>query len=339
MDQFVSRLDEDVLEKFCAESSFEYCCDVTQRDSLAGIFPPAEGRCGIYLLELDDGSFYIGQSVDVVRRFREHLQRFQGIARLHFRPAQRDALNDLEREIIHRAEAMGMSLKNIEFAAVVIGTTELDALLDAQLQQQWIAGGVVEVQSDGRAITRAESKTQRSRMQSKYDAIKESPLYKTVKQLLAAYLRKTILLPAVTESAYWSLSCLPSTNAGVAPRLACINIRDMETFVLGYQPSNPEQLWGYINFSGKQFREQASPFLFGFRNRAMWPRRSNYKSPGIDPLTIDFGSSRNCERLLADEAVCCAARALNLHLMRKGRTLFSRYHCFQLADDVIDVCD
>ena len=45
---------------------------VEGRVSIADLYPSERRRCGIYLLEHADGMHYVGQSVDVVRRFDQH---------------------------------------------------------------------------------------------------------------------------------------------------------------------------------------------------------------------------------------------------------------------------
>ncbi len=53
-------------------------------------------------------------------------------------------------------------------------------------------------------------------------------------------------------------------------------------------------------------------------------------------MTIHIRNLDSALRLLQDEAVQRAARLLNIRLMRKGATKFSRYHCFDLADLLVD---
>ena len=94
MSRKLTDFSETKLEKFCSDSSFSLCIDVVDKQSIASQFPSTENHCGIYLLEFEDGMYYIGKSVDVVRRFREHQEKYRNISRERFRPAPEQNLDD-----------------------------------------------------------------------------------------------------------------------------------------------------------------------------------------------------------------------------------------------------
>jgi hypothetical protein len=50
---------------------------------------------------------------------------------------------------------------------------------------------------------------------------------------------------------------------------------------------------------------------------------------------VESGNLSSAIRVLTDPAVQSAAGLLNLRLMRKGGNLFARFHCFELADQLI----
>ena len=160
-------------------------------------------------------------------------------------------------------------------------------------------------------------------MQPKYDALRESPLFDAVILLLSIYVRQTIILPGLTESSYWSLSCLPSTNVDRSPRLVCVNIRDMETFVLGHDLGSPEKLWGLINISREEYRGKHNSLLSRIRNRNVSFSRRPYKSPGYDQQTIQFRGLRAGSNYLNDVAFCRAARRLNRFDAEGSNIVFS----------------
>lgn len=329
-------LQQDELEKFCREASFSHRYSISGNDSIVGQFSDSQERCGIYLLEFKDGTYYIGQSVDVARRFREHQRNFDDIVGFRFRPTIAEELDSSEIHLIHQSESIGMVLRNIEHAAVITGNSKLDSILPTDVQSAWLAKGKLPDEYSRRTISTDESHAQRIRMERKYETIQQNPLYATARRLLASYIQKTIIAPGLTEYSYWSLSCLPSTNSGTWPRLICVNIRDMETFVLGYMINNPERIWGFINATRDDFHRGTGRLRFHFTNPFVRIRRGAYQSPGFNQVQIEFTGAKAADRLLSDDAVYTSARSLNLHLMRKGRTLFSRYHCFPLADEVID---
>ena len=61
------------MEKILYEnkfSSFEY---IEKRLTVADLFKPNK-RCGIYVLRFCDKSYYVGQAIDVTRRYVQHIK-------------------------------------------------------------------------------------------------------------------------------------------------------------------------------------------------------------------------------------------------------------------------
>jgi hypothetical protein len=83
--------------------------------SVAHLFPKAE-RCGIYVLTFANGERYVGQSVNVVTRFRTHRRTWNDIEFLDFCPCSRAKLDQLERAVIKDQRAAGYRLRNITHA-------------------------------------------------------------------------------------------------------------------------------------------------------------------------------------------------------------------------------
>src|SRR5215208_5348152 len=103
--------------------------DVRGRRSIADLLPKSRNRCGVYLLEFADGLFYIGQARDVVRRFSQHRKLHDDIVRWGFRAVKRRNLDAVERELIHRAPSLGLTLTNKVHVSHIVGETDLDELL------------------------------------------------------------------------------------------------------------------------------------------------------------------------------------------------------------------
>ena len=75
--------------------------------ALAAILEPDRPRMGIYILEFSDGERYVGQTVDLLSRFASHRRRWPGeIVAVSFLPAERERLNQIERDVISRATSI-----------------------------------------------------------------------------------------------------------------------------------------------------------------------------------------------------------------------------------------
>ncbi len=97
--------------------------DVSARSVLAAELAP-DCRKGIYFYVFNDGTAYVGKSVDMVERFAQHAHEYKhrgdfdgvGISKAYFASVGEDVdvdeLDDLETDAIRRAEAAGYRLRN-----------------------------------------------------------------------------------------------------------------------------------------------------------------------------------------------------------------------------------
>lgn len=73
------------------------------RASIADLFKPQKRR-GIYVLRFSNGEFYVGQAVDVTRRYAQHRKTYSDIEEIAFKPVPKDKLGEEERSLIGRLE-------------------------------------------------------------------------------------------------------------------------------------------------------------------------------------------------------------------------------------------
>lgn len=313
---------------------FQTCFDVRGRLSIADLVPKSENRCGIYLLEFEDGLSYIGQASDVVRRFGEHRRNHPDIIRVHFQVIAPTEINLVEVMLIKKGENFGLQLINKLHVTHIAGETDLDVLLTPHEQEMWL--------SDPKQFwdepRENDDRNQRIRYFKNFQKFQTHPLASKVSEILFQYILECVPAFARTERSFWSVSCLPGTGKNRFPRLCCVNINAMETFVVGYQLKEPNLLWVLINIAKSEFYNTYKT------NRAfkkLYPTAEinqyrMYRAGGQDQLQI-IVEGQELFNLVQDNAITNAARHLNLRLMRKGATPYSPYHCFDLVDLVIEM--
>ena len=125
-------------ERF-ANLGFAAVTPVSTLRSIAQLFGSSKPRCGIYLLEFAEHRFYIGQAVEVVRRFAQHRKNYDEIVGFSFIPTQRANLDDVERRLIRRAEDLGLVMLNTVHASNVVGDTDLDLVVSPSEQAEWLS--------------------------------------------------------------------------------------------------------------------------------------------------------------------------------------------------------
>jgi hypothetical protein len=300
------------------------------------LLPKSHPRCGIYLLEFSDGTFYIGQALDVVRRFSQHRKQHDNIVRWSFRPVKRRNLDAVERELIHRAPSLGLTLTNKVHVSHVVGETDLDGLLAPDEQQSWLAKPAETSAKDVRLNIDADG-SHRTRYKHEWGALQDREDLPQLLKLLRLYIHNCVPAYRRTEYSFWSVSCMPSTNAAYFPRLAAISMNIMETFVVYHPKDGLDDVRSFVNLSKARLLEQYHSEGKFYRQYpgTWWHQHRNYRAAGEDQMQVELGNLSSAMRVLADPAVQSAAGLLNLRLMRKGGNIYARYHCFDLADQLI----
>ena len=302
--------------------------EVQGRRSVADLHRPGE-RCGIYVLGFANGERYVGKAVDVVNRFTQHRKNHPDITHLTFQRVPEPRLLTVERDYIHRLEAQGLQLRNIEHMSVVAGERDLDLVVSPEEQSVWLNAS-----RDGLrdAQEHVQDASLRRRYHTRFQRFLGLPYAQDALWLLGLYLGTVIPFPRRTELSFWSVTCLPDTGAPEGSTLLFrVNVQMQEVFALF---ADEEGLWG-------SFHLASSPYLAALG--PAWPREVDavegyqvsdhrYAPGGQDQFNLTVGSLDHMLLLLTDWTSTQAMCAFNLNLMRKGATYFGRYHCLDLVD-------
>lgn len=290
--------------------------------SLAAILPAAVSRCGIYALEFEDGTEYVGQTTNIVKRFADHRRRQPGvIVALRFAEVAKERLDLAEKDVIARLGELGVRLRNINYVSLPLRPDALDPVVQAALQERWLlspAGGELVIDERGKMAL------QRQRTQRKFAALRAREDFSQIVDGVAGYLKRCIPLPHKSEQRFWIVSSLPSTSRSKEwQRLAAVSINWLEVLVIG--EVREDGSWeGFMNL------DRLTP---GLPRRRYHYATHEYGNAG-EVLSVYFDSPQCLQRILADEAVMQGAARLAMGLLRKGPTAYSRFHDYNLADAV-----
>ena len=144
---------------------------MTGQTSVADLHPPKE-RCGIYVLGFANGERYVGQAVEVVRRFAQHRKTHDDITHMTFKRVNAADLDQVERHHIHTLEGQGLRLRNIVHMSVVQGERDLDLVVTPEEQEDWLTGDVANLQDTGRQV---ENQDLRRRYQRRFAEFHQQP--------------------------------------------------------------------------------------------------------------------------------------------------------------------
>ena len=304
--------------------------------SIAHIFKKNDKRCGIYILKFSNNLYYIGQAIDVVRRFSQHAKIHKDIEKFTFLSVEQNKLNEEERSLIYRAESMGLLLKNSIHVSSIIGDTDFDSIVDETEQQKWLASKTryIDALHSKRIIKLPEQ--QKVRFSKNYEIFLSSNYASKASSLLKRYILECIPIPFSSEYSFWSVSCTPSTNKNTHPRLFCVNAASMEIFVIGTVKKTKEN-FALVTVDEEVLMEHwPDPDSFSINYPSLvWFDRS-YRDAGQNQVTFLSNNLDEVSRLLNDPGFCQAAASLNLRVMRKRSNLYAKYHCPQLIDKIIE---
>lgn len=223
--------------------------DVSARSAAAGELAP-DCRKGIYFYLFDDGSAYVGKSIDMVKRHAQHLHEYRhredfqgvGIAKAYFASVDEKTsdveLDELETRAIRRAEADGYSLRNKMKTNLPGGKGDLVFALseDRMLFLPWNRSART------RALDPAALHEPTRSHEKRFARLMKLAEHELLIEALSAYVRDTMPEPAHTAGVYWTANAYPGRGANVVP--VCITCATLETLTI---LSNEGQLWGFMN--------------------------------------------------------------------------------------------
>jgi len=313
---------------------FDSAFNVQGRLSIADLFPKSKKRCGIYLLNFSDDTYYIGQAIDAVKRFAQHRKNYDNIERFWFQSIKKENLNEVEQRLIHEAEMQGLLLTNKTFVSNIIGETDLDLLISMTDQENWLENDI-ELSNDGYDLYSTVDPKHIIKYRRNFDNLKQVESYSLLKRILNLYIRKCLPAFKKTELSFWSLSCMPSTNGNTYPRYFCVNVNAMEVFVSGYERKTRKP-FAFFVLTSLFFDNDTELDKLCDKYKNLEAGRSNYRAAGADQVLFHFSDLGELEDILLTEPkIISSIKELNLRLMRKGGTIYSPFHCFDLAKDIL----
>lgn len=301
--------------------------EISSGTSLGVHFRPGENRCGIYILEFSDGQRYVGQSHDVIRRFADHSRRYPDIVSVQFCAVPAHDLDAAERQMVQNQRDAGHHLRNIDLVSQSWSDSVLDAVVDREIQASWAEKAPQTHPDDLRMLIARRRRATRQ----KYQALREHPGSGAVFDDICTYVDRVIAWPSATDGRFWTLTALPSTGKSrESRRLACVSCGRVETFVI-LEDRKFGQLWWFLNIEHGVVSSRSLPRDL----RNMFSADDNYRTVGMVDRIAGGVAGSLAAWLDETPRLELGARELALNPMRKGPSLFARFHCDDFVDDVL----
>lgn len=313
-------------------------------NSIAHLFGQSRSRCGVYFLALDDGEFYIGQAIDVVRQFADHRRVSRDIVAFSFVPVSADKLDKHEKQALAAAATLNLSLRNFLQTHVLRSGCDLDSAVAPGEQRR--------LPADAQAINLKDAESYQALPFlwasgcDDFARFSSHGLSFDSAELLADYVLRCVPFAKRTEYTFWSLACMPpierTTMPGLQRALACVNLGAMETLAIGHPLDDPAGFHAFLTVDAASIAARwpdEAALRRQFPGVTMLIDGCYHREPGWQQCQLRAADPASLRELLRDSVICKAACVLNMWLMRKRTTLYSRFHCKPLADHLYRLWD
>lgn len=316
-----------IVKKTLEEYNFPKFVWVYCRPTVADLFKQDQ-RCGIYILRFRDDQFYVGQAVDVIRRFIQHTKNHDDIQEISFKTFSEKELNNVEQELVKTLERKKIKLRNINLTSIPKGDTDLDLIIPNEQQIFWLTTQFKNTLNE-HCINQPE-------LQEKYfkkyqRVIKRNDYNESVKPFLIEYFKKCVLQPSKTELSFWSLTCLTKAFLDQSNIAICrLNFFWCEVLTIWV---GDDKTINYTFHLTKSILTKSH--LKTLNLESLYINDHFYKRGGPDQFLIEVQEIEDALKLLQDETVVLAIKTFNLRQMQKGATVYGRYHCIDLAKQLL----
>jgi hypothetical protein len=285
-------------------------------------FIPDSKVTGIYVLHFADGTRYVGQSTDVSRRFSQHSLNIDDIRGFSFLRVPRDQLSDTEKQTVSLLENTGVKLRNILLASFTHAASRFSDIMSNEEQERWFSEPKY-VDISGERIVDDDL---RRRYSSKFNKFLADPKAQDVISFLRKYF--PIGIPAIFrgEVSFWVVSCFPASEMKTFCR---VNIYWQEVLTIFEEKNN-------LFYSLHLLKSLLKEYLKEALQKGCEIFDHKYAPGSNDQINLIFKGTPASLSALEDSSIQKAIRKFNLGIMRKGLCQYGRYHCFGLADKILE---
>lgn len=315
-----------------SELNFLETKKIYNRPSIVDLFHN-KNRCGIYLLHFSDDIYYIGQAIDIPRRYAQHRKNHDDITHISFKNINKNDLNYYEADAIKKFESK-FKLRNISLASAPAMDADLDDILPPNRQSEWLKEKEPTLIFKKRTV----DKTLRSKYSRRFYDLKRNTFFiEQILPVLKKYVSTCIPEPYLTEISFWGSSCLPAhESTSVIEIYSRINMYWQEVFTVGKMLEQKLPLFSW-HLSKKILTSQLGEnFKSTFKTyKTIEFDDHYYESGGFDQFATYIYDTNEAMLFLNNNSVIEAIKNFNLRCMRKGAHIHAPYHCMDLADLIL----
>ena len=300
---------------------------VYKRPSIAELYKP-DKRCGIYVLRFQNNQYYVGQAVDVIRRYVQHSKVHEDIQEITFKNFTKEELNKIEAEIIKVLESKKVKLRNINLTSIPKGETDLDLVISSEEQELWLKSNTIN-QLNEHIINLPDHEDKYAK---KFQTLLKKKGFETIAKLfLIEYFRKCVIQPQTTELTFWGITLLNKAFTDI-PNIALCRLNFYWCEVLTIWVDDDDEIVFTFHLTKSVLTKT---HLKSFRIKSLDIIDHYYPRGGPDQFRLDVTGLDDALKLLSDNKVIESIKTFNLRQMQKGATVYGKYHCIDLAREIL----
>lgn len=316
-----------------ADKNFAKHVPVAGYRSVAHMFCNKRTRCGIYVLHFTNGEYYVGRTIDIVKRYSQHRKKHADIECISFRPLARKYLTAEEKAVVLMLRQADLPLRNINIVDFSYAHTDFETVMSQADQLRW-RDNQDYVDATGKRPT---DPRQRSLYANNYAALSARPLADEIIRVTGEYVRRTVPAFRRSEMSFWNC-----TARATGPIYIRINAGWQTVFDAGV--SNGTEWYKFYMTENRAVAALGWPLLAAAVNSvvripgSLMPRLglTDLRAGGDNQVTVIASGSINGLKYLGNPKFVLQIRAFNLGLMQKSPCMWSRYHCLDLADRLVE---
>lgn len=327
------------IDNLLHQLDFKKSFTVQGRSSVADLFSKSN-RCGIYILHFANDEYYVGQAVDVVRRYSQHRHTHLDIEKISYKRVGKRRLDVEEKEVVKALESQNLKLRNILLTTFPYAETDFDLIMPKYMQERWLQDLSFRDLEGERVV----DDDLRRKYASRYQQFTQLPHAEEVTQILRKYVQNCI--PAVKrgEISFWSCSCLPGNSKTLYTRL---NLGWQTVFEVFVHENTPHFMWYVTRRLAEKIldtklhevnkdTELVYSEIEEFPGLKFYVSQSPLSKGGQDQVYITVQGVEYAEMFVEDSHMIESNRTFNLGLVKKGPCPWGRNHCLDLADRLVE---
>ena len=292
-------------------------------------------RSGIYVhfFAGDEEWFYLGLSIDVRKRYHQHIKNHTDIIKSAWLPAPEEQLVALELKYLSLMQSHHANLRNILKHREEYRWEDFKDIFEGGHAERWLQDPRPDLTPYDKVDKELEANYAK-----KFAELRAHPDFSDeMLELLNHYVRHFILFPTRTDQMFWNMTCLnPGGYSKPYEQLKAflrINIHMPEVFTAilnEHYEGSPRMAYNF-HVAKDQFTKDD---LARYRDEwGLIAHPGNYAATGGKQIQFVVNNLEDAWTLIADPVFRRAAKVGNLRLMRQGLLArrLSQSHCLPLA--------